>query len=86
MKILYVEDDPRDADLTMRVLAKTAPHLQMETVSTIRDAQARLSSEPCDLLLTDMHLRDGNGLSLLRYVRESGLPIAVVVVTGMGDE
>ena len=86
MKILYVEDDPRDADLTMRVLAKTAPHLQLETVSTIRDAQARLSSEPCDLLLTDMHLRDGNGLSLLRYVRESGLPIAVVVVTGMGDE
>ena len=28
MNILYVEDDPRDADLTVRMLSKTAPHLR----------------------------------------------------------
>jgi PAS domain S-box-containing protein len=89
MKILYVEDNPRDADLTVRMLSKTAPHLYIESVSTInkgRERLDRLASEPLDLVLTDMHLADGDGLSLLKHIRESSLPLAVVVVTGMGDE
>ena len=89
MKILYVEDDARDADLTVRILRKRAPHLQVETVSTVRAALerlARFSAEPFDLLLTDMGLRDGDGISLLKHVRENEFPVAVVVVTGSGDE
>src|SRR5215204_1081198 len=89
MKVLYVEDDPRDADLTLRTLAKTAPHLTIETVSNIRDALARLeriNSDPLDLVLTDVHLPDGDGVSLLKHIRENSLPLAVVIVTGMGDE
>ena len=43
MRILYVEDDPRDADLTRRQLHKTAPHFSLELVSTQREALARLS-------------------------------------------
>lgn len=89
MKVLYVEDDPRDADLTRHTLGRTAPHLLLETVSSIQDALERLQhidSEPIDLVLTDMHLRDGDGLTLLSYIRESALPVAVVIVTGVGDE
>ena len=89
MRVLYVEDDPRDADLTLRTLGRTAPQLTFETVSSIRDAHARLArnaSDPIDLVLTDMQLRDGDGLALLTYIRESSLPVAVVIVTGVGDE
>ena len=89
MKILYVEDDPRDADLTLRMLRKRAPHLEIEVVSTLNKAMARLDrlqTEPLDLILTDMNLHDGSGLSLLRHVRENNLPLAVVVITGSGDE
>ncbi|HEU4796749.1 MAG TPA: sigma 54-interacting transcriptional regulator [Pyrinomonadaceae bacterium] len=89
MRILYVEDDQRDADLTLRMLRRTAPHLQLDSVSTIKDALARLErlkSEPLDLVLTDMHLPDGDGLFLLKHIRENSLPLAVVVITGMGDE
>ena len=89
MKILYVEDEPRDADITVRMLRKTAPHIQLETVSTIREALARLNHiarDPLDLVLTDVHFLDGNGLALLQHIRESSLPLAVVLVTGMGDE
>jgi len=42
MKILYIEDDPRDADLTIRMLSRTAPHLHLESVSTIEKARQRL--------------------------------------------
>src|SRR5688572_21821251 len=89
MRILYVEDNPRDADLTLRTLRKIAPHLQLEPVLTIDQALERLnrlSSEPLDLVLTDMHLHGRDGLSLLRHIRENNLPVAVVVVTGSGDE
>ena len=89
MRVLYVEDDPRDADLTLRTLARTAPHLAVDTVSSIAEAHARLehmASTPIDLVLTDVHLRDGDGLSLLTHIREHSLPLAVVIVTGVGDE
>lgn len=89
MKVLYVEDDPRDADLTVRSLAKLAPHIKFETVCSISQAYARLQrihSDPIDLVLTDVHLHDGDGVSLLTQIRESVLPLAVVIVTGMGDE
>jgi DNA-binding NtrC family response regulator len=89
MRILYVEDDPRDADLTVRRLQKTAPHFQVETVSTIEEGLMRLeriNSEPLDLVLADVHLSDGDGLSLLNHIRENRMPVAVVMVTGMGDE
>ena len=89
MRILYVEDDPRDADLTVRRLQKTAPQFQVETVSTIEEGLMRLeriNSEPLDLVLADVHLSDGDGLSLLNHIRENRMPLAVVMVTGMGDE
>jgi PAS domain S-box-containing protein len=89
MKLLYVEDDPHHADLAVRRLRKTTPHVEVETVSTVREALARLdrmASEPLELVLTDVHLRDGDGLSLLQHIRENSLPLAVVLITGTGDE
>ena len=87
MNILYVEDDARDADLTRREFAKSVPRFRLDTVATQQEALARLEGEPnYDLVLTDLHLPDGDGLALLAHVRERGLPLAVVVVTGRGDE
>src|SRR5215813_9094368 len=89
MRVLYVEDDLRDADLAVRTLRRVAPSFAVEVVTTIEAALARLAeldSPPLDLVLTDMHLSDGDGLSLLSYIRENAIPVAVVVVTGLGDE
>src|SRR5262245_18231845 len=89
MKILYVEDNPNDADLTRRWLRKHAPQFALEVVATQSDAVARLSGPDApsfDLVLTDLQLPDGDGLSLLTYIRERRLPIAVIVITGAGDE
>ena len=89
MRILYVEDDPRDADLTRRQLRKAAPHCDLELVGTQREALARLSGPDAssfDLVLTDMRLHDGDGLAILRHIRSRKLPLAVVLITGAGDE
>lgn len=88
MKILYVEDDARDADLSCRWLEQAAPDYRVQVTARISDAYRALQQRPLDfdLVLTDMHLPDGNGLDLLGHIRSQNLPLAVVVVTGSDDE
>ena len=91
MKVLYVEDNEQDADLTCRRLARLAPEIAVATVHTLAAARARLAAaetagDPPDVLLVDVRLPDGNGLELLSEVRTRGSAIAVVMLTGSGDE
>jgi diguanylate cyclase (GGDEF)-like protein/PAS domain S-box-containing protein len=88
MRILYVEDDARDADLACRELKKAGPKFEVEVVATLRDARVRLEQIPLpyDLVLTDISLPDGNGMLLLGHIRAHDLPLPVVMVTGAGDE
>jgi diguanylate cyclase (GGDEF)-like protein/PAS domain S-box-containing protein len=92
MQVLYVEDNEQDADLTCRQLRRIAPQIAIETVHTLAAARARLdqadgaSTLLPDVLLIDVRLPDGNGLELLGEVRRRGLPLAVVMLTGSGDE
>ena len=89
MNILYIEDDRRDADLARRALRKTAPAFNLDIATTQQDGLARLQQQDrhhYDLVLTDIHLPDGDGLSILAYIRQQALPLAVVIITGAGDE
>ncbi|MEW5871928.1 MAG: HD domain-containing phosphohydrolase [Chloroflexota bacterium] len=87
MHVLYVEDDPLDADLTRRALQKNAPDVHIDIARTQAEAVQRLdSSVVYDVMLTDLRLPDGSGFALLTHARERGLPTAVVVITGQGDE
>lgn len=87
MRLLYVEDDPLDAELILHVLAFHAPDMAVDHVVTLAAAKNRLSGpDTYDLLLVDLNLPDGNGLDLVAFVRTRGLPMAVVVLTGWNDE
>lgn len=86
MKLLYVEDNPFDRDLTRRALLKQMPDLEWETAAGVREAIGRLASQRYDVLLLDMWLQDGCGLEVLLYARRHDLDLAVVVVAGAGDE
>src|SRR5258706_15281047 len=39
-----------------------------------------------DLVLTDLNLPDGSGLNILSHVRQHRLRLAVVILTGFGEE
>ncbi len=88
LRVLYVEDNRQDADLTVRHLKKYAPHIQMQVAPSQKLALELLyeQRQPCDLVLIDRNLADGDGLSLLVKLRSLNLPVAVVMVTGSGDE
>ena len=88
LRVLYVEDNPTDADLTRRELARLAPEINLTTVETLATAIKHLTPQdpPYDVVLTDFNLPDGNGLDLLAYIRKHELPVAVVVITGSGSQ
>jgi len=91
MKVLYVEDDPIDADLVRREFRSKASHFELDRVGTHSEAVAKLdactASNPAwDVVLADVHLPDGTGLDLIMKIRELGLQIPVVVITGTGTE
>ncbi len=89
MKILYVEDNPMDIDLTRRSLKRTAPHIDMDAVSCQKEALTILKGPDFniyDLILTDMRLPDGDGIAILSFVRSRSIPSAVVILTSQGNE
>ena len=89
MKILYVEDNPMDIDLTRRFLKKTAPHIDMDAVACQKDALKILKGpgfNSYDLVLTDLRLPDGDGIAILSFIRSRSIPSAVVILTSQGNE
>lgn len=87
MKLLYVEDNPFDRDLTRRALLKQLPGLEWDAVGSVKEALERLDSgRAYDALLLDMWLQDGCGLDVLLAARRRGHDMAVVAVAGAGDE
>jgi diguanylate cyclase (GGDEF)-like protein/PAS domain S-box-containing protein len=86
MRVLHVEDNPVDADLTRRMLARQSPDIEVEPASTLAAALICLQeADRYDLALVDLKLPDGSGLELLAQIRERQLPLAVVMLTGSGD-
>lgn len=86
MKLLYVEDNPFDRDLTRRALLAQLPGLMWDTAASVAEAIAKLDEQRYDVLLLDMWLQDGYGLDVLLHARRRRLDLAAVVVAGAGDE
>lgn len=76
-RILIVEDEPNIRRFLRETLSQH--DMQVDEASTLEHAQAKLASTPPDLMLLDLGLPDGDGIDLVRRVREwSALPIIIV--------
>ncbi len=86
-RILHVEPNPMDVDLTARHFASAAPHLQLCSVPSSREALDLLASgQPFDLLLTDLRVSDMSALEFVREIRHRGIELPFIVITRRGDE
>ncbi|MEI7983132.1 MAG: response regulator, partial [Bacteroidota bacterium] len=87
MNILLIEDNATDADLTQRGLKGSIPNCKVKVAQTLKQAENILkTSSAFDIALLDMKLPDGTGMDLLMEIRQSGLLIPVVILTGSGNE
>ncbi len=85
-RIMIVEDDP----VTRRLLChavKTEPSLTLHgAFASVADALAWLKKETIDLLLTDLGLPDGSGLSIIEACRKTLPDADIMVITMSSDE
>ncbi|MCK9451113.1 MAG: response regulator [Bacteroidales bacterium] len=87
MKILFLEDNSTDADLTIRRLIVAIPDCTIEHSTTLEQARKSLKTETSfDIALLDVNLPDGSGLEFLLEIRQRALNFPVIILTGIGDE
>ncbi len=78
-RLLYVEDNPLNAEV-MRGILEQRPNIELEVAPTVEAGVRALRERPPALLLLDWQLPDGDGLTLLSRMRESGGPMPPVIV------
>lgn len=78
-RILIVEDDRALGDGLC--LALKDPALELTLCRTLSAAREALKAGGFDLLILDVNLPDGNGLDLLRRLRDGGEPVPVILLT-----
>jgi PAS domain S-box-containing protein len=86
IRVLYAEDDPRDADLTSAHFDSKCPEFDLHVVDRGETFLKCLKKEEYDLLLIDYRLPDMGGLDLVKSVKKLGITIPVVMITAYGDE
>jgi two-component system OmpR family response regulator len=82
--VLVVEDNALVTSATRILLEDAGFHVS--TAATLSEAQRMAESDPPAVILLDLRLPDGDGLSLLARLRDAGAPASVVVALTGRDE
>jgi DNA-binding response OmpR family regulator len=83
MRVLLVEDEPYLANSLTKYLNNDG--FIVDSVSTIRESHKALFSEVFDIVLLDLNLPDGDGLSLLEEIRSEYPRTAIIILTARGE-
>jgi signal transduction histidine kinase/CheY-like chemotaxis protein len=86
LQLLVVDDDSVDRLAVRRALAVGELRAEIEEADTAAAAIARLRAGGFDCAVLDYHLPGGDGLLVLRQVREANVGTPIIVLTGRGDE
>src|SRR5271168_4416037 len=87
LRILYLEDDPRDAELVQEALANDGIRCHVTRVETEADFIASLEKGGFDLILADYTLPSFDGLSALKIAQQDWPHVPLIFVSGtLGEE
>jgi len=80
MRVLIVEDEPEMVSALTKAFEKEG--LIADAVTSLGQARAVIKSDVHDLILLDRQLPDGDGASLVSFVRKINADIPVIFLTG----
>ena len=86
IRILIVEDVPADADLAMREVRKSLPDCVFQRVETEGDYLGALEEFVPDLILSDYHLPQFDGMQALQLALGRAPQTPVIIFTGSLSE
>lgn len=84
ISVLLVEDSNADAKFVRTLLQKHK--YDVSHVVSLADAVAQASTNSFDVILLDLSLPDATGLESLESVKEMGLAIPIIILTGLNDD
>ena len=80
--ILIVDDEEFVRESLIAILE--AEGWQVIAASNCKKAMTQLEKAHIDVVISDLSMPDGDGLELLRWTKENGYQIPVVLLTGVG--
>jgi FixJ family two-component response regulator len=80
-RVLVVDDEPELIELIGEVV-KGQVDCKIVSATTVEEARRILARESVEVLVTDVHLPDGDGMSLLSHLREHQPNASAIVITG----
>ncbi len=87
LRVLHVEDQERDVALLTRHLSRAGYELVSERVETAAAMKAALESREWDVILCDYSMPHFSALSALAVLKETGLDIPFIIISGtVGEE
>jgi two-component system, OmpR family, response regulator len=78
-QILVVDDDPDIRALIVQQLERERHAVR--AAASVAEARVALAEQPADVVVLDLNLPDGDGLTLCRTLRADGFTQAVIMVT-----
>ena len=87
LRLLLVEDNPGDARLLQEELREvTSVRFEVRHVTRLAEAVAVVGEPGLDVVLLDLSLPDGHGLSNIERLLQAAPALPLVVLTGTDDE
>lgn len=84
-RVLFIEDNPDDAEIVRRTLEDAGIAL-VEAAETAEEGLRMFREAKWDLLLVDYRLPGSSGLEALERIRELDPGVPALMLTGAGDE
>ena len=81
MKLLLIEDDYLIGDGTRKALTREG--FSVDWVQRVEDAAAAVKTQNYELIILDVRLPDGSGLSFLASLRKGGNKTPVLILTAL---
>ncbi|HEX7808956.1 MAG TPA: response regulator, partial [Thermoanaerobaculia bacterium] len=82
LRVLFVEDNPPDAELLELLLTSAGYELSAKRVQTAKDMQAALDTGEWDLILSDFAMPCFSGPQALELLQASGKDIPFILISG----
>ncbi len=82
LRVLVVEDEPADVELVLRTLRQAGLEASGDVVQTAEEFTDLVRRNPYDVILADYKLPNWNGMESVEALRQDGLDVPVIVVSG----
>ena len=86
IRILHVDDRNDDLELTKQQLLRISADMQIEWAESGEQALSVLEEKKYDCILCDYQMPKMDGLQVLYTIREKGISIPFIFLTGQGSE